>query len=117
MYYRFEKLEVWKLAREFTVAIYKVTSRFPKEEIFGLVSQIRRVSVSIVLNIAEGSDKKSDAEFKRFLRMSLGSIEEVISGLYIALDLDFINRKDFDSLYQMSGLVVSKLKGLINSLK
>lgn len=66
MYYRFENLEVWKLGKEFVVEIYKITKNFPKDELFGLTSQLRRAAVSVVLNIAEGSDRKSDNEFKIF---------------------------------------------------
>ncbi len=117
MYFRFEKLEVWKLAREFVVEIYKITRKFPKDEIFGLTSQLRRAATSILLNIAEGSDRKSDIEFRRFLRMAITSLEEVISGLYVALDQDFINKKEFDIIYQNGNYLVSKLNALINSLK
>jgi four helix bundle protein len=70
MSYRFENLQVWQLAREFTKVIYEITKIFPKDELYCLTSQMRRASVSIVLNIAEGSDRKSDVEFIRFLRIA-----------------------------------------------
>lgn len=116
-YFRFERLEVWQLAREFVAKIYKVTRRFPKDEIFGLISQIRRASVSILLNIAEGSDRKSDIEFKRFLRFSKTSLEEVISGLYVSLDQKFISINEFNELYNFAQKLSAKLNALINSLK
>ncbi len=115
-YFRFERLEVWQLAREFVGAIYKITRKFPKDELFGLVSQLRRAATSILLNIAEGSDRKSDAEFKRFLRMAITSLEEVISGLYISLDQNFINENEFDKLYEDSHRLMAKLNALVNSL-
>lgn len=62
MSFRFENLEVWKMAREYVGDIYRVTKNFPKEEIFGLTSQLKRAAISIVNNIAEGSDRKSDTE-------------------------------------------------------
>lgn len=117
MSFRFEKLNVWKLAREFTTEIYKITKQFPKAELFGLTTQIRRAAISIVLNIVEGSDRKSDIEFKRFLRMSLTSLEEVITSLYIALDQKFINKKEFDYLYQYGNKLAAKINALIKALK
>lgn len=117
MGFRFEKLEVWQDARRFAVGIYKVTSNFPKEEKFALVDQIRRASVSVSLNIAEGSDRKSDKEFVRFLHIAIGSTEEVVTGLYIAKDLKYVNKNKFDVFYRDSNLLVSKINALINSIK
>lgn len=117
MYYRFENLEAWQLSRKFILEIYKITEKFPKNELFGLTNQLRRAVVSIVLNIAEGSERKSDLEFKRFLRISVGSLSEVITGLYVAVDLGFIDKKDFDALYQSSGVLVSKIKALVSKLQ
>lgn len=91
MSFRFEKLEVWQEARVFAADIYKVTSRFPQEEKFGLTNQLRRAGVSIALNIAEGSSRKSDREFIRFLRTAMGSLEEIVTGFYIALDLHYLD--------------------------
>ena len=77
-YYRFEKLDVWKDAREFVTLVYKITENFPSKEKFGLIDQIRRAAISIVLNIAEGSAGRSDAEFKRFLKMAQGSLHDQV---------------------------------------
>ena len=117
MYYRFEKLEAWQLSRNFISKLYKITEKFPKNELFGLSNQLRRASVSIALNIAEGSERKSDIEFRRFLRISVGSLSEVVTGLYVALDLNFINKEEFDKLYGDSCVLVSKIKGLVSKLK
>ena len=115
-YFRFEKLEVWKDAREFVSLVYKITADFPSKERFGLIDQIRRAVVSIALNIAEGSTKGSDADFKRFLKMAQGSINEVVTGFYIALDQKFIGQKQFDQVYIFSLKINARLNALINSI-
>jgi len=115
--YRFEKLEVWQQARKFAVKIYKVTFDFPKDERFSLVDQLRRAVISIALNIAEGSDRKSDKEFIRFLRVAIGSIEEVVTGLYISFDLEYLSKEEFDKLYEEANILASRINALINKLK
>jgi four helix bundle protein len=97
--------------------IYALTKKFPAEEKFCLTNQIRRAAISISLNIAEGSDRKSDKEFKRFLRMAISSAEEVVTGLYIALDLNYLNKKEFNKIYEDLNILVAKLNALIKSLK
>ncbi|KKS03748.1 hypothetical protein A2W70_01510 [Candidatus Curtissbacteria bacterium RIFCSPLOWO2_02_41_11] len=115
-YFRFEKLEVWKDAREFVSLVYRITANFPSKERFGLVDQIRRAAVSIALNIAEGSTKGSDADFRRFLKMAQGSINEVVTGFYISLDQRFISQKAFDQVYDFSLKLNARLNALIKSL-
>ncbi|MFH1207024.1 MAG: four helix bundle protein [Patescibacteria group bacterium] len=117
MYFRFEKLEVWKLAKDFASKIYGLTKSFPDSERFGMVSQLRRAAISISMNIAEGFDRKSDADFIRFLRMSIGSLEEVITVLYIAIDQKYIKSDDFKSAYQDTNLLAAKINALIKSLQ
>jgi four helix bundle protein len=89
-----EKLDLWKKAIEFVVAIYKVTEGFPRDEKFGLTSQLRRASVSIVANVAEGAARRSAKEFRQFLSHSQGSASEVDTELVIAHRLTYL--KDFD---------------------
>lgn len=117
MSFRFEKLTVWQDARKFASKIYQATVNFPKIEKFGLIDQLRRAAVSIALNIAEGSDRKSDLDFKRYLRMSITSCEEVVTALYIALDQGYIKQKDFDIIYDDANQLVAKLNALIRSLR
>jgi four helix bundle protein len=100
MTFRFEKLEIWQQARKFSVEVYKITSMFPSVEKFSIIDQIRRAVVSVALNIAERSDRKSDKEFKRFLRVAIGSLDEVITGLFISLDLRYLSQREFDKLYE-----------------
>lgn len=115
--FRFENLDVWKDARKLVKEIYLITNKFPSEEKFGLTNQIRRAAVSIILNIAEGSDRKSDLEFKRFLRMSITSAEEVVTGLYLSLDLDYLEKEEFDKIYKSINNLVARINSLVSSLK
>ncbi len=116
MSFRFEKLKVWQEARIFANHIYAITRTFPKDERFGLIDQLRRASVSVCLNITEGSDRKSDIEFRRYLRMAITSIEEVVTALYLSLDEEYITQKDFDSLYEEANKLVAMINALIKSI-
>jgi len=93
-----EKLDLWKKAIEFVVEIYKVTEGFPKDEKFGLTSQIRRASVSIVANVAEGAGRRSAKEFRQFLSHSQGSASEVDTELVIAQRLNYVSAADYKRL-------------------
>lgn len=117
MSFRFENLEIWKEARELVKKVYKITSQFPDRERFGLTDQLRRAAISVALNITEGSDRKSDKEFERFLRMSITSCEEVVTGLYIAQDLGYLNGSEFRDLYNAANQQVAKTNALIKKLK
>lgn len=116
MKFRFENLQVWQDARRFTSHIYAITKNFPQDERFSLVDQLRRAAVSIALNIAEGSDRKSDIEFRRYLRMSITSTEEVVTALFISLDQKYLTESEFNSLYEESHMIVAKLNALIKKL-
>ena len=98
----FTKLKVWQKAHNLTVNIYKLTSNFPNDEKFGLTNQIRRASVSIESNIAEGCGRNGDKDFSRFLDISQGSCFEVKCQVYIAKDLEYIS-------LEKATLVVSKI--------
>ncbi|KKQ26994.1 MAG: S23 ribosomal protein [Candidatus Magasanikbacteria bacterium GW2011_GWC2_37_14] len=117
MVYRFENLETWKLARGFVNLIYSTTKLFPKEELFSLTNQIRRAALSIMLNITEGSDRQSDIEYIRFLRIAYTSLEEVIAGCYIAKDQNYLEINKFTEIYSRSELLGKKIHSLINYLK
>lgn len=96
--HKFKDLEIWKKSRLFCSSIYKVTSEFPQSEKFGLTSQLRRASVSIPSNIAEGSSRQSNKDFSRFLRITLGSAYEIETQLLIAFDLKFIEKDVLNQL-------------------
>lgn len=116
MKFRFENLQVWQDSRKFVSHIYTLTKNFPPDERFSLTDQLRRAAVSIALNIAEGSDRKSDIEFRRYLRMSITSTEEVVTALFIGLDQKYLNQSEFDLLYEEAHMIVAKLNALINKL-
>ncbi|MDN3672523.1 four helix bundle protein [Flavobacterium branchiarum] len=88
--HRFKDLEIWKLSRKFCSDIYTITSNFPEVEKFGLTNQLRRASVSVPSNIAEGCSRSSNKDFSRFLEISIGSIYEIETQLLIAFDLGYI---------------------------
>ncbi len=96
---------------------YEVTSRFPREEQFGLTSQIRRASVSIPSNIAEGAGRDSDAEFLRFLRIALGSLNEVETLFCISSDLDMVSEPDRDTMLTSSTALGVKLRNLATKVE
>ena len=94
----FKDLRVWAKAHELTLGVYKQTRTFPKEEMYGLTSQLRRASSSIGANIAEGCGRRSDAEMKRFLQIARGSASEVEYHLLLAKDLQFLTAAEFNGL-------------------
>jgi four helix bundle protein len=94
----FKDLKVWAKSHALTLAIYKSTSQFPREEIYGLTSQIRRASASIGANMAEGCGRRSDPEMKRFIQIARGSASELEYHLLLARDLEFLNAVEFKEL-------------------
>jgi four helix bundle protein len=114
---KFEELEAWKKARDMGKAIYRVTSTgsFPRD--FGLRDQIRRAGVSAMSNIAEGFERGGDKEFRQFLAVAKGSVGEVKSQLYVALDAGFLTAKAFDDLYALATETSRLIAGLMRYLK
>jgi four helix bundle protein len=97
----FENIQAWQKARQVTILIYEMTAAGNFARDFGLRDQIRRASVSIMANIAEGFGRHSDKEFANFLNMAHGSVSEVQSHLYVALDLNYIEQASFKKLYDL----------------
>lgn len=97
---KFEEIQAWQKAKDATLAIYQITSNSEFAKDFGLKDQIRRASVSIMANIAEGHGRKTNAEFANFLNIARGSVAEVQSHLYVAIGLMYIDQTEFDELYQ-----------------
>lgn len=113
----FEELVIWQEARKFTNNIYKLTKNFPKEELYGLTSQMRRAAVSVMSNIAEGFDRRTTKEFISFLIIARASVSEVQNDLYISLDLNYINTENFQINYEYAQKIAKLINGLITYLK
>ena len=114
---KFEEIESWKNSRSLTKRIYKVTSSGTFTRDFGLKDQIRRASVSILSNIAEGFERGGDKEFLQFLAIAKGSCGEVRSQLYVALDQEYLSQDEFKELSRSATEVSQLLSGLMKYLK
>ena len=113
----FEDLKVWKLGHELSLEIYSVTTKFPKNETYGLVSQIRRASVSIPANIVEGYYRNTTRELIQFLYHARGSCGEVIYFLVLTKDLGYIKTEDYNKLRNKYNILIKQITAFINSLK
>ncbi len=113
----FRNLKVWQKAHTLTLDIYKATKAFPREEIYGLTSQVRRASVSIAANIAEGTCRHGDADFGRFLQIAVGSASEVEYHLLLAQDLDLLKTADYQRLSNEVVEVKRMLASLVEKLR
>jgi four helix bundle protein len=110
-------MKIYQQAIDFAVEIYRMTRMFPKDEIFGLTSQIRRAVTSISLNIAEGSGNKSNKEFMRFLDIALRSDYEVMACLEIALKLKYCNTEDFEKMNIEADEIAAMIVGFEKNLQ
>lgn len=113
----YRELQIWRRSHDLTLRIYRATTVFPKEEQFGITSQLRRASASISANIAEGCGRDGDAELKRFLNIALGSACETDYFVLLARDLDYLTQSDAEPLLtetlelrRMLGAFIQKLK-------
>lgn len=111
----FEKLEVWPEARKLTVEIYRLTEKFPEKEKFGLTNQLRQASVSVGVNIAEGTTRSSAKEQAYFSSISYGSLMETMSYLIISVDLNFITGEDLSLLRDIIEPLSLKINNLRNT--
>jgi four helix bundle protein len=114
-YYSFEKLNVWQISRVFASTIYKVTEGFPENEKFGMVSQLRRASISICSNIAEGNSRFSPRDRSRFFEIAYSSTMEVLNQLIISNDLNWINQTTLDNFRTRINEITNKLNALIKN--
>lgn len=114
---RFEDIKGWASARELTQGIYAITNTQPFSKDYGLIDQIRRASISIMANIAEGFDSQSPQEFVKFLIYSRRSCSEVQSHLYVALDQKYIDQEKFAELYEKAKGTAQLINGFITYLR
>jgi four helix bundle protein len=113
----FTKLEAWKEGHVFVLAIYKKTKEFPKDEVFGITSQIRRAAVSITSNIAEGFSRHSWKEKLQFYAIAMGSLTEVENQILIARDVGYMTNEEFHNLANQVVRVGKLLTGLLKKSK
>ena len=106
---RWKNLEIWKIADELTFAVYQATKSFPKDELYGLTSQLRRASLSIPTNIVEGYSRKGKRELKHFINISLGSLAETKYLIYFANRLGYFKEDVFTKLTEQNELLGKKL--------
>lgn len=113
----FTDLQVWQESHKLVLVIYKITKTFPNQELFGLVSQIRRAVVSITSNIAEGFSRQSFKEKLHFYYTALGSLTEVQNQLLIAKDLNYLNKVEFDKIVEQTISVHKLINAFISKTK
>lgn len=110
-------LDVWKKSHEFVMEIYKISKKFPKEEIYGLISQLRRAAYSIPANIAEGNGKQYVKEYIQYLYISKSSLNEIRYYLLLSKDLNYIDNEKYHLLLKLLIQIEKMVMGLIKSLK
>jgi four helix bundle protein len=113
---KFQDLVVWQKSMDLVTEIYRLTRSFPKEEIFGLVSQLRRAAVSVPSNIAEGQGRLTEKEFRQFLGNARGSLSEVETQILIAKNLGYLDETNLNSILSIISEVGRVLNGLLSSV-
>lgn len=114
--YSFEKLEIWQLSLDLIEKIYKITTKLPQDEKFGLISQLKRASVSVSLNIAEGRAADSDPEFRRFLGIALKSSVEIIACMKVCERLKFLESILVQDICKFCDKIEAKIRKFRNTL-
>jgi len=112
----YKDLQVWQKAFDLSTSIYQITKQFPKEEIFGITSQKRRCSVSVVSNIAEGHGRGSNKDFSRFLKISIGSCNELETQILLSETLNYLEQLESLKLQEECKEIMKMLNGLIKKL-
>ena len=113
----FHELKVWQKAHQLTLTVYRITAAFPREELYGLTSQLRRAGSSIAANLAEGCGRNGDMEFARFCSMAMGSASELEYHLLLAKDLKLLKAADYQELDQRATELKRMLTALMQKLK
>lgn len=113
--YAFEKLEVWNDAKELAKQVYLLTAEYPPEEKYGLTSQLRRASISVASNIAEGSSRNTSIDQARFTTMAYGSAVEILNQLILSFELGIINKRKYRNIRFQIEKITNKLNALRNA--
>ena len=113
----YRDLEVWKLSHKLTLTLYSASRKFPKEEMFGLTSQLRRAAISIGANLAEGCGRRTTPEFARFIRIAMGSASELDYHLLLCRDFDFVSREFYERSSKELVRVRKMLFALLSSVE
>ena len=113
----YPKIEAWRLADDLTVAVYERTRSFPKEEMYGLTSQLRRASYSVPANIVEGASRESKKDYLHFLYIARGSLSETQYFIHLARRLDYLSLEEADALREQTKFVFACLHGLIRAVE
>ncbi len=112
----YKDLQVWQKAFDLSASVYGITKKFPKEEIFGITSQMRRCSVSVVSNIAEGHGRGSNKEFSRFLKISIGSCNELETQVLLSEKMKYIDKEKSLEFQESCNEIIKMIHGLIKKL-
>jgi four helix bundle protein len=113
----YTKIKAWQLADDLTVSVYERTRSFPREEVYGLTSQLRRASYSVPANIVEGASRESKRDYLHFLYIARGSLSETQYFIHLARRLRYLSDQDADTLHEQTKFVFACLHGLIGSVE
>ena len=113
----YTKIEAWRLADDLTVSVYKRTRSFPKEEMYGLTSQLRRASYSVPANIVEGASRESKKDYLHFLYIARGSLSETQYFIHLARRLNYLRQEESDALREQTKMAFACLHGLIRAVE
>lgn len=113
----YTKIEAWRLADDLTLALYERTRSFPREEIYGLTSQLRRAAYSVPANIVEGSSRESKKDYLHFLYIARGSLSETQYFIHLARRLDYFSSQEADALQEQTKITFACLHGLIRAVE
>jgi four helix bundle protein len=116
MSHSYRDLVVWREAKNLAIDVYRLSEQFPRHEIYGLTSQLRRSAVSVVSNIAEGQGRLTKGEFIQFLGHSRGSLVELLTQLEIAAELGYLSTENFNTIIPKATAVLRLINGLIGSM-
>ena len=117
MQHQFEDLKVWQKAMELAESVYNISKTFSREEQYGLTSQIRRATVSVTCNIAEGKGRFHKKEYLQFLYMARGSLYETLNLIHLCYRLKYLTQAQFEVLTKLTSEITAMLNGLIQSLQ